>query len=152
MSRLLSALMRLLLSLIFAVVGIFVFSQLGWPYLISLTQPEAAVTIDGPCRSGVNESERLCGGSWTLSGAETSGEVRGVDLRTGTSVSAHVDGDRALVVPPAGTLALYCVPLLFVLVAPLILFTGRLRFSRGSDDGWDFGDSDGGGDGGGGGD
>jgi hypothetical protein len=156
MGRLLSAVGRLLFGLIFVVVGVFAFSQLSWPHLIAFTYPETTVTVDGPCRDGLNESHHVCDASWTVGGAAVTGEVSGEGLRQRTQVSARVHGDSAIVIPEPLTLALYCTPLLFILAGLWIPFS-RGRFRRGGGDGdgdgGDWGDSggDGGGDGGGGG-
>ncbi|MFI5838860.1 hypothetical protein ACIA8K_03980 [Catenuloplanes sp. NPDC051500] len=155
MGRLLSAAGRLLLGLIFVVVGAFAFSQLAWPHLIAFTYPETTVTVDGPCRDGLNESHQVCDASWTVDGAAVSGEISGEGLRQSTQVSARVNGDSAIVIPEPLTLALYCTPLLFILAGLWLPFSRRRgRWSSGDGDGGDWGDSggDGGGDGGGGGD
>ncbi|MDR7274187.1 hypothetical protein [Catenuloplanes atrovinosus] len=154
MGTLLSAVRRLLIGAIFIVVGVFAFGQLGWPYLVSYTYPETTVLVEGPCESGVNQTERLCAASWTRDGAAVTGEIRGVNLETGSAVDARVDGDAAIVIPGTVTLALYCLPLLFVVAGLFLIFSRGGRWSRGGDGGGDdggWGDS-GGGDGGGGGD
>ncbi|MDP9796180.1 putative membrane protein YgcG [Catenuloplanes nepalensis] len=150
MGNFLSAVVRFLLGLAFAAVGVFVFSQIGWPYLTAYLRAESTVTVAGPCEQGMNESEQVCAASWTLDGAPVRGEVRGHGLAVGDRVAARVDGTSAIVLAEPVTLLLYCVPLLFVLVGLVLAFSRRGRWSSGG--GWEGGDGDGGGDGGGGGD
>ncbi|GAB7042547.1 MULTISPECIES: hypothetical protein [Catenuloplanes] len=138
------------MGLTFGAVGVFVFAQIGWPYLTAHLHPESTVTVAEPCGPGTNDSERVCAASWTRDGAEVRGEVRGHGLAAGERVAARVDGGTAVVLTDTTTLLLYCTPLLFVLAGLFLIFSRRGRWSSGGDGGDGGGGDGGGGDGGGG--